>query len=296
MRFDLADLRLFLCIADAGSITQGAQAAHLALASASERLRNMEHDAGVALLERRSRGVVATQAGEAVAHHARLILQQQALLKSELNGFANGARGTLSLYANTAALTHFLPPRLADWLSGRPDIHVDLRERTSLEIVQGVAAGMIEAGIISDSCECPGLHVRPVARDHLLLIVPPSHHLAARSTIRFADVLNEVFVGLASGNALQDHIQDQAEASGRSLTLRIRMKTFDGLCTMVDQGVGIGIVPQSIADELQPRYAYARVALEDDWACRQLCVVYRDWLELSPAMHSFLRHLGVPAD
>ena len=88
MRLDLADLRLFLCIVDAGSITQGAMQAHLALASASERLRSIEADAGVALLERHARGVVATPAGEALAHHARLILRQQALLKGELHDFA----------------------------------------------------------------------------------------------------------------------------------------------------------------------------------------------------------------
>ncbi len=77
MRLDLADLQLFLCIADAGSITAGAQRANLALASASERLRKMESAVGVALLERRPRGVITTEAGEALAHHARLMLRQQ---------------------------------------------------------------------------------------------------------------------------------------------------------------------------------------------------------------------------
>jgi len=50
MRLDLADLRLFLAVVEAGSITQGAQRANLALASASERLRAIEDDAGVQLL------------------------------------------------------------------------------------------------------------------------------------------------------------------------------------------------------------------------------------------------------
>src|SRR5690606_9533936 len=84
MRLDLADLHLFLCIVDSGSITAGAARANLALASASERIRNMESVAGVALLERRSRGSVTTEAGEALAHHARLILRQQDILNSEL--------------------------------------------------------------------------------------------------------------------------------------------------------------------------------------------------------------------
>lgn len=72
MRLDLADMHLFLCIADAGSITQGASRANLALASASERLRSMENRLGLRLLERCNRGVTMTEAGEALAHHARL--------------------------------------------------------------------------------------------------------------------------------------------------------------------------------------------------------------------------------
>lgn len=293
MRFDLADLRLFLCIVDAGSLTHGALGANLALASASERLRKMEEDAGIPLLERQPRGVVATQAGEAVAHHARLILQQQALLKGELQGFATGERGVLLLYANTAGLTDFLPPRLSRWLSSRPHINVELRERTSVEIVRGVSDGIIEAGIVSDSASAPDIQIKPIARDHLVLIAPAGHRLATEQVVRFGDILNEVFVGLASGNALHDHIQEQAYSLGlgRGLRMRIRMKTFDGLCAMVEQGIGLGILPQSVATRYEGRYSYHILVIQENWAQRQLCVTYRDWSKLTPAMQSLLTYL-----
>lgn len=150
MRMDIADLRLFLAIAEAGSITAGAAQANLALASASERLRTIEADAGTPLLNRHPRGVSLTEAGAALAHHARLILQQQTQLRSELQAFAHGARGTLHLYANTAALTNYLPSRLAPWLAERPRLHVELLERTSPEVVRAISAGQAEAGIISE--------------------------------------------------------------------------------------------------------------------------------------------------
>lgn len=172
MRFDLADFRLFLCVVEAGSITGGAARANLALASASERLRNMESDAGVQLLVRGARGVTTTEAGEALAHHARLMLRQQATLMSELQGFADGEKGTLQLYANTAALTDFLPGRLARWLAGRPHLNVELKERTSADIVRTIAAGLAEAGIVSDAAEMPGLSFQPIAEDHLVLLLP----------------------------------------------------------------------------------------------------------------------------
>jgi DNA-binding transcriptional LysR family regulator len=292
VRLDLADLHLFLCVVDAGSITQGAARANLALASASERLRNIEDDAGVPLLERRPRGVYTTEAGEALAHHARLILRQQALLKGELRDFADGARGTLHLYANTAALTEFLPSRLAVWLRDRPRLRLELKERTSVEIVRTIATGLAEAGIVSDAVDAAGLQLQPVARDHLVLIVPPGHRLAQRDSVYLADVLQEPFVGLAAGHALQDHIDDHARAAGHPLTLRIRMKTFEGLCEMAASGIGLGVLPRGVARRYRRRHGYEIVTLADDWARRRLCLCFRDWATLSPAMQSLLAHLG----
>jgi DNA-binding transcriptional LysR family regulator len=295
MRLDLADLRLFLCVVEAGSITQGAVRAHLALASASERLRHIEADAGVPLLERRSRGVVATAAGEALAHHARLILQQQAWLRAELDDFAHGVRGTLHLYANTAALTGFLPPRLAPWLAGRPQLNVELKERTSAEIIAAIAGGLAEAGIVSDAVDATGLHVHPLVADHLVLIVPGGHRLAQSKAACLADAIGEPFVALGPGNALQAHIDEHARVLGRALAVRIRMKTFESLCDMVAHGVGVSIVPQAVARRYQRRHAYRTLALADGWARRRLCACFDHWHTLSPPMQSLLVHLGVPA-
>ncbi|WP_028605585.1 LysR substrate-binding domain-containing protein [Ottowia thiooxydans] len=296
MRLDIADLTLFLCVVDAGSITQGAERANLALASASERLRNIEMDAGVRLLERRARGVAPTEAGETLAHHARTILRQQAVLKEELRDFAAGARGTLHLYANTGALTGLLPKQLAPWLAERPRLHVDLKERTSEEIVRLIAAGLAEAGIVSDAIQPSalkaGLVLQPVASDHLVLIVSAEHRLAANRTTCLADILGEAFVGLAQGSALQDHIDEKARAIGGLLTLRIRMKTFEGLCDMVAHGIGVAIVPQTIASRYRRSLGYRTVTLTDDWALRQLCLCFKDWQALPTIMRSLLVHLG----
>jgi len=292
VRLDLADLRLFLCIADAGSITQGAVRANLALASASERLRNIEAEAGVTLLERRARGVVTTEAGEALAHHARLMLQQQTILKGELQDFANGRRGTLHLYANTAALTDFLPPRLAPWLASRPSMHVDLRERTSVEITRLISAGMAEAGIIANAVEDTTLICQPIAEDNLVLVAPRGHVLSNARTVSFKDILLEPFIGLAPGSALQEHLDDHARAAGRTLATRIRMHSFEAVCEMVAHGIGVGVLPQRIASRYRRRHAFIIRPISDAWAKRQLCLCYRDWEELPPAMRSLLLHLG----
>lgn len=292
MRFDLADLRLFVCVVDAGSITAGARQANLALASASERIGNIESDAGVVLLERSRRGIVATEAGEALAHHARLILRQHSLLQGELRDFGAGARGTLVLYANTAALTGLLPEKLAPWLAQRPRLSIDLRERTSAEIVKLIGAGLAEAGVVSDAVKPTGLTIQPVASDHLVLIVPVTHRLAESKEVGFADIAGEPFVGLEAGSALQDHIDGHAADLRRTLAFRIRMKNFEGSCEMVSQGVGVAIIPLAAARRSRRRYPFKTIAIGDDWACRRLCLCFQQWHALSAPMQSLLTHLG----
>ncbi len=291
MRLDLADLRLFLAIVDAGSITQGAQRAHLSLAAASERLRSIEEDVGVKLLERRPRGVVTTAAGDALAHHARVILHQQELLKGELNEFVSGRRGTIRLHANTAALTGFLPETLAPWLARHPHLNVDLRERTSTDIVKAVEAGLAEAGLLSDAVETGGLQVRPLAPDPLVLIIPSSHPLAQSRVLALRDVHREPFVGLAAESALQEHLCEHARRAGFDFSFRVRMKTFRGLCAMVSHGVGLGIVPERIAIRHRREGAYRQVPLSDAWARRRLCLCFLRWDGLSAPVRDLLEHL-----
>jgi DNA-binding transcriptional LysR family regulator len=292
MRFDLADLHLFLCVVDAGSITAGARKANLALASASQRISKIESDAGVRLLERTRTGVVTTQAGEALAHHARLILRQHTLLRGELCDFGAGGRGTLLLYANTAALMDLLPQKLAPWLAERPRLNIDLRERRSAEIVKMINAGLAEAGVISDAIKPTGVTVQPVANDHLVLIVPVAHRLAESKAICFADVTDEQFVGLEAGSTLQDHIDELAADLRKRLQFRIRMKGFEGVCQMVSQGVGVAIVPLAVASRLRRRYPFKVIAISDDWAHRRLCLCFRQWHALSRPMQNLLAHLG----
>src|ERR1700730_592157 len=147
MRFDLVDLRLFLFVVEAASITHGAARAGMALASASERIRLMEDSLGAPLLERNRRGVCATPAGAALVHHAQLVTQQLERMRGELSEYADGMRGRVRLLANTTATAEFLPAALAAFLSLHPLIDIDLEERSSRDIVRAVGVNLAEVGI-----------------------------------------------------------------------------------------------------------------------------------------------------
>lgn len=278
MRFDLTDLRLFLNVHESGSITAGARRSHMTLASASERIRGMEDTLGVALLLREPRGVEPTPAGRTLAHHARVVLGQMDRMRGELDHYGQGLKGHVRVLCNTTALSEYLPPVLGAFLKDHPRISVDLEERLSHEIADALRAGACDIGVLADSADLHGLRTRTFRHDPLTLIVPQGHPLAELSSVLLADVAAHEFVGLVEGSALQEHIAHHARRGGKALSYRVRLRSFDAVCRMVGQGVGIAIVPRVAAVRYGRAAGVRRVALADGWAARDLVLCVRDAL------------------
>src|ERR1700752_256343 len=190
MRFDLSDLRLFRHVVEAGSITGGSERAHLALAAASTRIRNMEEAFGAALLVRSRQGVTPTQAGRTLIQHARTMLRQAARLREDLGGYAGGFAGHVRMLSNTNALTEFLPEALSSFLAAHPHVSIDLEERLSDEIVGLIAEGVADLGIVAGTVDAGALETYPFRRDRFVLVVARDHALAKRAKIGFEDVLD----------------------------------------------------------------------------------------------------------
>src|SRR3979490_613170 len=129
MRFGLVDLQLFGAVADARSITGGALRAHLALASASARIKGLEAALGTALLKRGRRGIELTAGGESLLDHARIILHHVETMRGDLSAYASGARASVHLLANTSGLSEHLPKALAPFFREPPDIKLHIQGR-----------------------------------------------------------------------------------------------------------------------------------------------------------------------
>lgn len=295
MRFDLIDLTLFVHVVEAGSITGGAERMHLAVAAASTRIRNMEIELGTSLLNRERQGVKPTPAGQSLIHHARLMLQQAERMRGELAEYAEGLKGHIRLLSNTNALMEFLAEPLSHYLSARPRVNIDLEERLSGEIVTAIADGKADIGVVAGTDDVTGLEVHPFRVDRFVLITAASHALASSRNIAFADALDHDFVGLDRASSLQRFLSAKAEQVGRRLKLRVRLRSFDTVCRLVECNVGIGVVPNSTASRNLRTMALHRIALTDDWALRKLMICVRRLDELPLHAQELVRHLAVPA-
>lgn len=289
--FDLTDLGLFRHVVEAGSITRGAERAHLALAAASARIRAMEGDLGAALLLRNRAGVTPTAAGRMLLQHARTMLGQAERLREDVQAFAGGSAGEIRLLSNTNAILEFLPEALGSFLLAHPRVSVDLEERLSDEIVGLVAEGVGDIGIVAGTVETGGLETHPFRSDRFVVVAGSAHPVASRNAVSFADVLDEDFVGLDRASALQRFLSAKANRLGRTLKLRVQLRSFDGVCRLVEAGVGIGIVPETTARRLGSASRFATVALEDPWAARDLTICVRGLGDLPASARMLVDHL-----
>jgi DNA-binding transcriptional LysR family regulator len=280
MRFDLTDLKLFVHIVEAGSITAGAERMHLAVAAASTRIRNMEIELGTPLLNRERQGVHPTPAGRTLMHHARLLLQQAERMRGELGEYADGLKGHVRLLSNTNALTEFLPEPLSDYLTSHPQVNIDLEERLSDEIVAAIADGKADIGIVAGTEDVSGLEVFPFRVDRFVLVTSPAHALAATQRLAFAEALDYDFVGLDRMSSLQRFLSDKAERMGRRLKLRVQLRSFDSVCRLVECNVGIGVVPETTAARNMKAMKLHPIELTDEWALRNLTICVRKLADL----------------
>jgi DNA-binding transcriptional LysR family regulator len=279
VRFDLTDMRLFLTVLECGSLTQGARAMHLALASVSERIAGMEAALGAPLLERNRRGVRPTAAGDALVRHARSILGQVEQMRGELRTYATGLKGRVSLLSNTAAMAAFLPPQLCRFLAAHPDLSIDLEERPSTGIVQALVDKRADLGIVADITDFGPLQTHLVASDRLVVVASHSHRLARQANVAFADVLAEPIVGVAD-TALETHLAERASRLGRQLDYRIKLRSTDHVAMYIEAGIGIAILSDALARTIQRDLAV--LPLSETWATRKLYLCAREFSALTP--------------
>jgi DNA-binding transcriptional LysR family regulator len=295
MRFDLIDLSLFRHIVEAGSITHGSARANLALGAASTRIRHMEETLGAPLLTRGRQGVAPTQAGRALLAHARAILSQAERLREDLGAYAGGLAGQVRLLSNTNALAEFLPEALSTFLASHPNISVDLEERLSDEIVGLIAEGVGDIGIVAGTVDTGALETYPFRKDKFVLVVSRGHPLAGKKSVPFAETLDQNFVGIDRSAAIQRFLADKAARIGKTLRLRIQLRSFDAVCRLVESNVGIGIVPETTARRAAKTIDIHIVPLADPWAVRELTICVRDLAQLPIFARELVTHMRADA-
>ena len=297
-RIDLTSLQLFVAVCELGSIGKAAEREFIAASAVSKRLSDLEATLDTPLLYRHTRGVDLTPAGESLLHHARSVLFSLEKMQGELSEYADGVRGHVRVHASISATVQFLPEDLGRFSKAHPEVKIDLEEHLSTEIVRAVQEGAADLGICNTGVLGPGheLQTRPYRQDQLMLIAPRGHPLARLKAVAFADTLDFDHVGLHSNSSIQLAMRDAAAASGRTIRLRIHVTGLDAMCRMIDNGLGVGVMPRRAFELMHGVGDLACVRLTDAWAVRDIQLVARDFSTLPVTARLLVEHLRANAE
>lgn len=295
-RIDLTSLQLFVAVCELGSIGRAAQQEFIAASAVSKRLSDLEAAVDTQLLYRHSRGVTLTPAGESLLHHARTVLFGLERMQGELSEYADGVRGHVRMHANISAIVQFLPEDLGAFARAHSQIKIDLQEHLSPDVLHAVQEGAADLGI----CDTGGtsastLQSRPYRSDHLVLVIPTGHALSARDAIYFEEVLDWDIVGLHANSSISLAMRAAAARAARPLRLRIQVTGLDAMCRMIDNGLGVGLLPDRAFELMHGVGRLTAVPLQDAWAHRELRLVARDFDALPVTARLLAEHLATPA-
>ncbi|WP_332302713.1 LysR family transcriptional regulator [Rhizobium sp. GR12] len=288
-KFDFTDLKILISAVDRGSLSAAAEENNLVVGALSNRLKRLESAFNLELFERTGRGIRPTLAGHMFTRHARTILDDARKLEIDLEAFAEGRSGTVRVLSNTNMLSEHMPQALAPFLRDNPDIFVSMKDKPSHEVVNLLRNGEADIGVVAASADMTGLERWRFVHDRLVLIVPTASTLTGSTS--FSSILDAPLIGLPEKVALSQFLRRLANESGRRPNIRLRCENFESLSRMVENGVGIGIVPQTAAFRYGLAMNFRIVQIAEPWAERELYLCVRNKLHLPRYAANLLDHL-----
>jgi len=296
MRYSLTDLKLLVAIADSGSVTGGAAACFLAPSSASMRIKRLEESLGAQLLLRQARGVVLTPAGKVIVKHVRGCLTALEEMHAELAPYAHGVKAQVRLLANSSAVASFLPSDLQRFLREQPEVRIVMHEKVSHQIIEALAEGSADVGVVTWAGDHPGLTFYPYHEDHLMVAVAADHAMASHERATFLQCLEHPIVTLQAGSAIYTFLTRRAASLGHTLDIRIQVSSFSSVVAMVGAGAGLSIVPLSALQSANCDNVRI-LPLDEPWARRSLRVCVRsDGEARLPYVAGLIEHLRKQGD
>jgi DNA-binding transcriptional LysR family regulator len=290
-KIDSTSARIFVAIIEEGSIGKAAKREHIVPSAVSKRLAELESHLGVALVERSQQGVTPTPAGEALVHHARIVLQAFDRMHEEMSEYVDGVRGHIRVRASASSLSAGLPSEIQSFMRSFKRVKIDLEEVATPLVVRDIAESRADVGIAPNILGNESLQLFPYKSYDLSVAVPSRHPLARLKRVAYQQILKYEQVELSQGSALSQRLDYAAHQSMITKHTRVRVRGFEAVCQMIGYGMGIGVVPSFLEASYSKMYGLKFIPLSDEWAHPLICIMVRDLEGLPSAAKAFVEHL-----
>jgi len=244
---NLKRLKYFVKVVDVGSLTQAADLLHIAQPALSQQIATLEGEVRRQLLVRTKRGVMPTEAGQALYRHAQAILRQcdQALL--EMASVSQGVSGQVSVgLAPGTAATALALPLLRQLRALHPGIVLYLNENYGTTLSELIMNGRMDLGVLYGNRPVHGLNFLPLL-DEELFLVGPSPTTGPVGLAELRDV--ELFLPRPY-NIIRKLVDENFMRAGMTLRVVAEVESAITLKAAIADGLGATILPASMAREM----------------------------------------------
>ncbi len=292
---ELRQLRYLVALADERHFTRAAARLHIAQPALSQQVRRLEDEVGVALVDRTTRHVALTPAGELLVGRARRVLSEVDAATAELSELAGVRTGRVVIGAMRSTGRFDLSALFAAYYARHPGIELVVREEPSEVMLQRLHADALDVAFLSVNRldAGPDIQLHPLLDEPLVALLAPDHPLAGRRRIDMAELRHERFVVFGEGGSLRRIVVQGAREAGFEPALAFESTESARIRAMASRGLGVALLPESEADHEGPPVAV--IPVRSPALTRDVTLAWRANRRHSPAARAFLQ-LAVTAD
>jgi len=285
---DLRQLRYLVALAEERHFTRAAAREHVAQPALSQQIRRLEAEVGLSLVERTTRHVAITHAGQLLAARARRVLAEVEAAQVELLAIKGMESGRV-----TVGTMHTMGPvdvseALAIFHKRHPAIELTVREQSSEELAEMLRNDELDLAFLSvtERVESHELGLHQLVSEELVVLLPTEHRLARMRSLRMAELEDEEFISFREGARLRELLLSAAHQAGFEPQIKLESNESERIRRLVARGMGVAILPRS--DAVRPGAAVAVAALEDPPLSRDITLAWRQGRSHPPAVAEFL--------
>ena len=286
---ELRQLRYLVALADEQSFTRAAEREHIAQPALSQQIQKLEQELGIPLVERTTRRVQITDAGNLLVARARRVLTELESARQELDR----VRGIQTGHVVVGAMNTMGPVDITLVL-GRfhqlhPRVEMMVRESNSDELAEMLRVDAVDLAFLSvtERVESHGLALHQILMEELVVVLPADHSLAGEEEIRMVDLSREDFISYREGARLRELLDGAAAEAGFEPRIILESNESRRIRRLVARGLGIAILPRSHAVGTSDAIATAR--LVEPSLARDITIAWRAGRRLPPAVAEFLQ-------
>jgi LysR family transcriptional regulator, transcription activator of glutamate synthase operon len=285
---DLRQLRYLVALAEEGSFTRAAESVHIAQPAVSQQIRRLEEELGIALVERTTRRVALTDAGELLVVRARRILAELEAAETELQALSGMYAGHVTIGAMHTMGPVDLSLALALFSERHPNVHFTVREQSSEEMAEMLRVDELDLAFLSvtERIESRGLGLHQLVSEELVVLLPRSHRLGKRKQVRMAELADEPFISFRAGARLRELLFAAGREAHFEPRVTLESNESQRVRRLVSRGLGVAILPRSDAEG--PGADVAVATLSEPTLRRDITLAWREGRRHAPAAAEFL--------